>query len=194
MIIEDCLKFGDFTLSSGGKSDYFIDLNQIYLDGNGAYLIGKMLYHSTKGLVFDAIGGPVAGAIPLVAATVVQYWRREHLIKTGFYVRWERNAHGGRTYQGIEGRVTSMHKAIVIEDVCTTGASAALAVQAVQELAGCEVVMVVALVDREEGARERFQEMGIPFKSIFTAKKLLNYADKKIHLVSASAVGDGEKT
>jgi orotate phosphoribosyltransferase len=176
MLIEDCLKFGDFTLSSGGKSKYFIDLSQIYLDGNGASLIGKVLYEHTKDLTFDAIGGPESGAIPLVASAVTHYWRREHLIKNGFWVRSAKNADRVRSFQSVEGRVTSMHKAIVIDGVCTTGASAALAVQAVQELVGCEVVQVLALVDREEGAREMFEEMGVKFDAVFKAKKLLDHA------------------
>jgi len=165
LIIEDCLKIGDFTLSSGRKSDYFIDLSKIYVRGDGAYLIGKTIYHHIKDMTFNSIGGPAMGAVPLVAATVVHYWRRQHKIKEGFYIRQD---------LGIEGRITCMHKAIVVEDVCTTGASAALAVKVAQEVVRCEVVQVLALVDREEGARERFQEIGIKFDSIFKAKKLLD--------------------
>jgi orotate phosphoribosyltransferase len=176
-IIEDCLKRGDFTLSSGGKSDYLIDLSQLYLSGDGSYLIGKTIYHHTKNVNFNAIGGPLMGAVPLTAATVAHYWKRERRIKEGFWVCSAENADQVSSYQNIEGRVTRRHKVIVIEDVCTTGASAALAVQAVRELVGAKVVKVIALVDREEGARERFEEMGIEFDPIFKARKLLEYAN-----------------
>jgi orotate phosphoribosyltransferase len=193
MIIEDCLKRGDFTLSSGRKSDYFVDLSQIYVRGNGAYLIGKTIYYHTKDMEFDAIGGPAMGAIPLVAATVVRYWRRERRIKEGFYVRSAKNADSVRSYQSVEGRITRNHKVIVIEDVCTTGASAALAMQALRELVGCVVVRVVALVDREEGARELFQTMGIKFDAIFKARKLLDIATNGNQAKMVGAVTGGDQ-
>jgi orotate phosphoribosyltransferase len=135
------------------------------MGSTGAYLIGKTIYNHTKNTEFDAIGGHAMGAIPLVTATVLRYWRRERRIKEGFFVC---------SGQVVEGLITDLHKAIVIEDVCTTGASAAIVVKALQDLIGCKVVGVLALIDREEGARERFQKMNIPFDSIFKAKNLLD--------------------
>jgi orotate phosphoribosyltransferase len=176
LIVEHCLQTGDFTLSSGGKSSYFIDLSKLYVTGQGAYLIGKTIYHHTKNMEFDAIGGPVMGALPLTVATVVHYWRRQRCIKEGFYVRWKKDDDLKRSYRGVDGWINSGNNAIIVEDVCTTGASAAVAVEAVWELVGCKVVSVIALVDREEGARERFKEMGVNFESIFTAKKLVGIA------------------
>jgi orotate phosphoribosyltransferase len=126
--------------------------------------------------------------VPLAAATVVRYWKREHRVKEGFWVRLVKTADLVRSYTSVEGRITCMHKAIVIEDVCTTGASAALVVQAVRELVGAKVVKVIALVDREEGARERFQEMDVEFDSIFKAKKILEYANNGTHWIAAGAV------
>ena len=188
LIIEECLKRGDFTLSSGGKSDYLIDLRQISMSSTGAYLIGKTIYNYTKNMEFDAIGGPAMGAIPLVTATVYRYWRRERRVKEGFWTR---------SGQVIEGRVIRTHKVLVIEDVCTTGASVERTVLALQDLVGCKIVGVIALVDREEGARERFQEMGIMFDSIFKAKDLLDRATNGTHWIADSAVTedfkDGEK-
>jgi orotate phosphoribosyltransferase len=157
LIIEDCLK----------KDNCTIDLSQLYLRGKGAYLIGKTIYHHTKELDFDAIGGHGVEVIPLVATTAVHFWKREHRIKEGFWVC---------PGQGVEGRITKLHKVIVIEDVCTTGDPAALAVQTVQEFIGCKVVGVIAVVDREEGAKERFKEMGIMFDSIFKANDILDRA------------------
>ena len=167
LIVEDCLKRGDFTTSSGEKSDYYVDLRQISMSSTGAYLIGKTIYNHTKNMEFDAIGGPAVGAIPLVTATVLRYWRRERRIKEGFWIG---------SGQEIDGRITRRHKVIVIEDVCTTGESAALTVQALKDLVGCKVVGVIALVDREEGAKERFQDMGIMFDSIFEVKDLIDRA------------------
>lgn len=165
-IIEYCLN----------KDECTIDLSQLHLRGDLVYLIGKTIYHRTKELDFDAIGGFGIPAIPLVAATTVRYWRREHRVKEGFWIDSPEESVTFGSEKTIEGRLTKLHKAIVIEGVCTTGIPSALTLEALQDLVGCKVVQVLALVDWEKGAREMFREKGIKFDSIFKAKKLLDIA------------------
>ena len=169
LICRDCLKEGNFALAAGGTSDYFIDLRLISVSGKGASLIGKVLYHQTKNTDFQAIGGLQVGAVPLVTATVAHYWNRGSGLREGFWVRPEKKDHG--TEKQVEGKLLFNSRVIIVEDVCTTGGSASRAVQVVQDM-GNEVVLVLALVDREQGAREKFREMRIPFESVFTARQL----------------------
>jgi orotate phosphoribosyltransferase len=166
LIIEDCLRTMD-RVGLGTENIRLINLQRIFLSGKGASLIGKVIYHRIKNEEFHAIGCHLAETFPLVTATAIRYWQRQRRIVEGFWMLPDRN---------VEGWVSSNHKVIIVEDVCRTGSSAVQVVESVRELVGSQVIGVVALVDYEEGARERFQAMGIKFDSIFTAKELLDIA------------------
>lgn len=135
----------------------------------GAHLIGEILYEWTKTLDIDAIGGLEVGAVPIITAAVISYHHRGQLME-GFWVRDEIKSHG--TQKQIEGGLCKGARVAIVDDVITKGGSALKAIKAVQAL-GCKVVLVLALVDRLQGARKLFQKNGIfNYESIFTISDL----------------------
>jgi len=145
LLKERAVKFGDFTLSSGKKSDFYIDCRKVTLYPEGAKLIAKIILEKIKGLKVDAVGGLTLGADPITSSVVAL----SNI--PGFIVRKKEKEHG--TKQKIEGLLEPKWNVVVVEDVATTGASALEAVQAV-EAAGAKVVKVISIVDREEGAKD----------------------------------------
>ena len=137
--------------------------------GPGAALIGEVLYERTKDLGIDAIGGIEVGAVPLTTAAVIAYSQHGEAIE-GFWVRDKAKTHG--TQKVIEGGLKKGMRVAIVDDVFTKGRSALKAVQAVREF-GCEVVLVLALVDRLSGARELFRENQIDhYQAVFTIRDL----------------------
>lgn len=170
-------KLGEFKLSSGGTSDYYIDCRITTLHAEGGRLTGHAildLLHEHK-IKPAAVGGLTMGADPIVSnvATASAWYAREHhgtpLIH-GFLVRKSEKAHG--TGRKIEGFCEKDASVLVVDDVCTTGASTITAIEAVRE-AGMKVAAVVCLVEREEANGRPAVEaaaQGAPFFSLFTAK------------------------
>ena len=160
-------KRGTFTLVSGATSSYYIDGKMSEVFSQGAFLIGRVLYERTKDLPVDAIGGLEVGAVPLTAAAVIHYHLNGRTME-GFWVRDKAKAHGTRKL--VEGGgVGPGSRVVVLDDVITTGGSSVKAVDAVRE-AGAEVVRVLALVDRLQGAAKTFAERGIEYQSVFTTR------------------------
>lgn len=156
-----------FTLVSGEKSEYFIDGKMTAVSSEGASLIGEVLYEKTRDAAIDAIGGMQVGAVPLATAAVISYQQHGKPIE-GFWVRESVKAHG--TQKQIEGGLQRGMRVAVVDDVFTRGGSTLKAVEAVREF-GCEVVLVLALVDRLRGARELFLSHGISdCRSVFTIR------------------------
>ncbi len=119
----------------------------------------------TKDLDIDAIGGLQVGAVPLAAAAAISYDHHGRSIE-GFWVREAIKSHG--TQKLIEGGLQKGMRGAIVDDVFTGGGSALKAVEAVREF-GCEVVLVLAIVDRLQGARELFDQHGITdYRSVFT--------------------------
>jgi orotate phosphoribosyltransferase len=169
LLKERSFKLGQFRLASGGMSDYFIDGKMTEVFSEGAYLIGEILYERTKDLDIDAIGGLQVGAVPMTTAAVISYHRR-NLKMEGFWVREEIKSHG--TQKKIEGGLKPGSRVIIVDDVFTKGTSALKAVQAVRDF-GCEVVQVLALVDRLQGAEKLFAENDVKdYCSVFTIRDL----------------------
>lgn len=139
------VKTGEFTLSSGKKSDFYVDCRKISLHPQGSKFIGKIILEKIKKLKVDAIGGLTLGADPIASSVVVLG------NIPGFIVRKKEKEHG--TKQKIEGHIQAGWKVVIVEDVATTGSSALQAIEAA-EAAGAKVVKVIAVVDREEGAAE----------------------------------------
>jgi orotate phosphoribosyltransferase len=162
---------GEITLSSGKKSNYYLDCKLTTLDPEGALLTGYCVLEmlDEMGVKPDAIGGLSMGADPLVtAAGVVSAIEKRPL--PGFLVRKEAKKHGRQ--KQIEGLDDPRGKKVVIVDeVCTTGGSTQEAIDAA-EREGCQVVAVISLVDREEGGSEKLREK-YNYRSIFTARELL---------------------
>ncbi len=139
------VKTGEFTLSSGKKSNFYIDCRKVTLHPKGAKLIGKIILDKIKGLKVDAVGGLTLGADPITGAVVTLS------DIPGFIVRKKEKEHG--TKQKIEGLIEPGWNVVIVEDVATTGASALQAIEAA-EAVGAKVVKVISVVDREEGAAE----------------------------------------
>jgi orotate phosphoribosyltransferase len=169
IIIEKSLKRGDFTLASGAKSDYLFDLKTTMLDPEGANLIGHLVLEKLDNDI-DAIGGLELGACPAVSNVCVISSQIDRPLKT-FYVRKEKKGRG--TDQLIEGcELKKGYKVVILDDVTTKGGSVKEAIKAAQN-AGCEVVKVLSVVDREEGAEANLAEDGIALDSIFSKNELL---------------------
>ncbi len=155
------VKFGEFTLSSGKKSDFYVDCRKVTLHPQGAKLIGKIILEKIKGLKIDAVGGMTMGADPIIGAVITLS------DLPGFIVRKKAKEHG--TKQKIEGIIEKGFNVLIVEDVATTGASALEAITAAEE-AGAKVVKVISVVDREEGASEALKNYS--FDPIFKKSDL----------------------
>ena len=167
LLTDRSFQRGDFTLASGEKSTYYIDGRTTATHPEGAHLLGQVLYERTCDLGVDAIGGLEVGAVPLMTAAVIAYHLNGQPIE-GFWVRDKAKTHG--TQKRIEGKLTKGSRVAVVDDVFTKGGSALKAVEAVREV-GCEVVLVLAIVDRLQGARELFAQNGITnYQSVFTIR------------------------
>src|SRR6201996_5294978 len=147
---------GEITLASGRKSDFYFNLKPTMMDPEGATLLAELTYESLKDEGYDYIGGLEMGAVPLAGAIAQISWIKGHPI-AAFFVRKKPKEHGARlAIEGLTKDETLAGKRIVVvEDVTTTGGSAMKAVEAVRE-AGGVVVLVLTMVDREEGATETF--------------------------------------
>jgi orotate phosphoribosyltransferase len=159
-------RLGQFKLSSGGTSDYYIDCRTTTLDAKGAGLTGKVFLEEIRqrGWNPQAIGGLTMGADPIVVAVAVVSGELN-----GFLVRKADKQHG--TGQRIEGYREKGSRVVIVDDVCTTGASTIQAIEAAREF-GFEVVGVMCLVEREEAkGRPNVEKAAAPaqFISIFTA-------------------------
>jgi orotate phosphoribosyltransferase len=174
IIRQKSLRIGDFTLSSGKKSSYYLDCRMTTLDPKGAFLIGRLILDRIRRqkIQADAIGGLTMGADPIATAVAVVS-AIEGRPLPAFIVRKETKDHGTqRSIEGWDGKPGS--RVIVVDDVCTTGDSILKAADRAEE-AGYEVVAAFCVVDREEGGTELIAKR-YPFYSLFTAKELMNDA------------------
>ncbi|MGB9361187.1 MAG: orotate phosphoribosyltransferase [Candidatus Sulfotelmatobacter sp.] len=159
-------RLGEFKLSSGGTSDYYIDCRTTTLDAKGARLTGQVFFDEIRerGWRPQAIGGLTMGADPIVVAVSVVSGELQ-----GFLVRKAEKQHG--TGQRIEGFREKGARVVIVDDVCTTGASTVQAIETAREF-GFTVVGAMCLVEREEArGRPNVEKAAAPapFVSIFTA-------------------------
>jgi orotate phosphoribosyltransferase len=162
---KGALKFGEFVLTSGKKSNYYFDGRLLTLDAEGAYLVGRVLLPIALEAGAQAIGGPTLGGDPIVAAVALT----SHLEGTpvsAFIVRKEAKGHG--TGQMIEGPLEKGTKVAIVDDVCTTAGSLFHAIEAAEAF-GCEVVKVVALLDRHQGGSDELRRRGYDFAAVLEA-------------------------
>lgn len=163
---ERALKFGDFTLASGRKASYYLDGKQIALHSEGLRLVSEGLLELLANVEFDAIGGMSIGADPIVGGVLAVAGARQRSL-AGFLVRKEPKGHGTQRY--IEGPVQPGMKVVVIDDVVTTGGSALQAVDRIVEF-GCQVVQIVAVIDRLEGGAANFKQRHLALTSLLTIR------------------------
>jgi orotate phosphoribosyltransferase len=161
-------KEGDFVLSSGQRSSYYINGKQVTLHPQGALAIGRLLL-SQLPTDTQAVAGLTLGADPIVSAVSVVSALENRPIPA-LIIRKESKGHGTMAY--IEGpSLPAGAKVVVLEDVVTTGQSALKAVERLRE-ASYEVNQVIALVDRQQGGSELYQQSGLDFQALFSIKDL----------------------
>lgn len=169
LLAHKSFRLGEFKLSSGGTSDYYIDCRTTTLDAKGSRLTGEVFVEEIRkrGWKAQAIGGLTMGADPIVVAVAVVSGELN-----GFLVRKAEKQHG--TGQRIEGFRRKGAAVVIVDDVCTTGASTVQAIEAAREF-GFDVVGAMCLVEREEAKGRASVEKAsapAPFVSIFTAKEV----------------------
>lgn len=166
-----------FTLSSGKKSNVYIDVKKTALSAVAMEPIGYAYFQKLKLAPIDAIGGMTLGADPIAYAAAFMCTMRGKYLDV-FIVRKEVKAHG--TQAAVEGPVKPDANVVIVEDVVTTGASTIKAVKRAQE-AGFNVLRVIPLLDREEGGAEAIEkETGVKVDPIFTMTDLMEFHKKKM--------------
>ena len=175
LLASKSFRLGEFKLSSGGSSDYYIDCRTTTLDARGAQLTGQVFFDEIQrlGWAAKAIGGLTMGADPIVVAVAVTSGSLN-----GFLVRKSEKQHG--TGQRIEGFREKGAPVVIVDDVCTTGASTIEAIEAARAF-GFHVVGSMCLVEREDAkGRPNVEKAAAPskFVSIFTANDV-----RKQHLL-----------
>jgi orotate phosphoribosyltransferase len=170
LLATNSFRLGEFTLSSGGKSDYYIDCRTTTLHAHGAELTGRVFLEliQQQGWQPQAVGGLTMGADPIVVATSVISSQLGAPIH-GFLVRKAEKAHGmGRRVEGFQEKGA---RVVIVDDVCTTGGSTIQAIEAAREF-GFNIAGVACLVERlEAGGRPAVEKAAAPaqFISVFTS-------------------------
>ncbi|WP_413175626.1 orotate phosphoribosyltransferase [Anabaena azotica] len=159
---------GDFVLSSGQRSSYYINGKQVTLHPQGALSVGRLLLHLLP-IDTEAVAGLTLGADPIVSAvSVVSVYENRPI--PALIIRKEAKGHGTMAY--IEGpTLPAGAKVVVLEDVVTTGQSALKAVERLQA-AGYTVDRVISLIDRLQGGAELYKSAGLQFDALFSIQDL----------------------
>jgi len=163
----------EVTLASGRKSNFYFDGKQTTLHAQGGLLVGKAFWHEVKQFEgpIHGVGGLTLGADPIATATSIAA-ALEGESAHAFIIRKEPKGHG--TGQWLEGRknLPPGSRVVIVEDVTTTGGSSMKAVERAKE-EGLEVVGIVTLVDREEGARENIEGAGQKLRAVLTRSQVV---------------------
>ena len=168
LIVKYAYVEGDFTLSSGAKSSYYINCKQVTLNANGALALGRLLFRQLPEDT-TAVAGLTLGADPMVSAvSIVSAYENQPI--PALIIRKKPKGHGTKAY--IEGpALPEGANIVVLEDVVTTGGSALTAVERLHS-AGYQVSQIMALVDREQGGNELYQSKGIKFEALFSIQEV----------------------
>jgi len=162
------IKHGDFTLSSGKKSRYYIDCKPTLCNAKGAMLIGEIVYDMIIDMPVIAIGGVGMGAALMAMATMMVSTQNTPL--NAFIIRKTPKQYG--SMNKIEGEIAKGNRVVIIDDVITTGKSIIQAINILENV-GVEIVNIICLIDREEGGKENIEKKGYFIKSIFTIMDLI---------------------
>src|SRR5882672_5398882 len=173
---------GDFTLSSGARSNYYLDCRLTTLDPNGAWLVGQTMHtlirkeQAARNARIDAVGGLTMGADPIgLAVGMFSCWVKDAAPLQVFSVRKAPKGHGQTKL--IEGNFRKGDTVVVLDDVVTSGVSTIAAINAVVKEGGT-VAFVAVLVDRQEGGREKIETLGHVVVSLFKRDELLGLPAK----------------
>lgn len=163
---DNVIKFGDFTLSSGRKSDYYIDMKKAITEPAILECVAHLITEKIQDMNVDKIAGPALGAVPIATAT--------SLIskKPMLMIRKEKKSYG--TNKQIEGELQENDQVIIVEDVTTTGGSLFKSIDVIEDNGG-KIIEAFVIIDREEGAQEAFKEKNIKFTPLLTITELKEY-------------------
>jgi orotate phosphoribosyltransferase len=162
---------GDFVLTSGKRSTFYIDAKETTLNPQGMYLVGKIMYGMAREIPgIQAVGGVSIGGDPLVCSTVLAALGAQDDLP-GFLIRKEPKGHGTNLWLEGGKNLKPGMTVVILEDVVTTGGSSLKAIE-VTERGGYIVKGTIALLDRLDGGREAIESKGYLFKSIFTLNDL----------------------
>ncbi len=168
LVQKHALQTGSFTLASGKQASYYLDCRKLTLNGEGANLVARGMLDRMVDNLPDAVGGMAIGADPITAAIITVGFQEGHNI-AGFIVRKQSKSHG--TGRQIEGPVQPGQSAVIVEDVVTTGGSCLDAIQRAREF-GLNVNQAIAIIDRNEGAAQRFADINVEFQSLLNIEML----------------------
>ncbi|MCB1512166.1 MAG: orotate phosphoribosyltransferase [Hyphomicrobiaceae bacterium] len=169
IIKERSFQVGEqMTLASGRTSSFYFNMKPTMLHAEGSFLIGSLMLDAIAGQNVDLVGGLEMGAVPLATAVATVSHTRGTPVGA-FFVRKQAKEHGTQALiEGLpRGQSVAGKRVVIVEDVTTTGGSAIKAVEQVKA-AGAEVVAVITIVDRLEGAREAFAAAGLTFSSLLS--------------------------
>jgi len=163
-LLELSFRRGRFKLASGKESDFYLDLKPTMFNPEGASLLAQLVLDRIQDLPVDYIGGLELGAVPVVTTVAMLSAGTPRPIP-GFFVRKAAKDHGTKRLVEAVNDLTGKN-VVILEDVTTTGGSAMQAIAAARA-AGANVILVLSIVDRGEGAAEFFQQQGIAFQWLF---------------------------
>jgi orotate phosphoribosyltransferase len=158
----------EFKLASGKTSTFYFNMKPTMLDSEGAYLVASLILDQLEGTDADLIGGLEMGAVPIAASVAAVAFTQGRKLPA-FFVRKQAKEHGTQSLvEGLaKGESMAGKKVVVVEDVTTTGGSALKAAEALKT-AGAEIVRVITIVDRLDGASEAFAAAGLKFEPLLT--------------------------
>ena len=164
---------GKIMLASGRESDFYFDLRPTTVHPAGATCVGELIADALQGTNAEFVGGMEAGAIPIATAVAIASHRRGGNLKA-FFVRKKVKDHGAKKMvEGLpKGESLKGKNVVVVEDTTTTGGSSMQAVNVLRE-EGANIVLVLTIVDRLEGAAETFAKEKLPFRALYTADEFL---------------------
>lgn len=164
----------DIMLASGKPSTFYFDMKPTMLNPEGAAVLSELILARLSSENIDYVGGLVMGAVPLISTiNQLSHLKGGRPLPAGFFVR-EVKTHGTmKLIEGVTDDELQGKRVVILDDVTTSGGSAMIAVEAVQR-AGAQVVMVLSVVDRGEGAVDFYRNKGMRFEAIFTASEFLD--------------------
>lgn len=169
-LVRSAVRRGTVRLSSGAVSDFYIDGRQVTLAPRGAFCLASVMAAMLEKTEFNALGGPTLGADPIIGALCHHFGAAGLTAPTCFIIRKEEKEHGlGRRIEGPAWGPDA--RAVIVEDVVTSGGAVLKGIAAVEE-AGAMVVKVLAMVDREAGGKETLMDRGYDFEAVFTRSEL----------------------
>ena len=168
LVRETALEFGDFVLASGARASYYLDCRKLTMDSRGINQVAAGIWQRLSTDVPASIGGMAVGAVPLVAAVLAHAdWHGASL--RGFFVRKEAKTHGTR--KQLEGVIQLGTRAVILEDVVTSGGSCLAAVEAARA-AGLVVERAIAIIDRRPGDHPEFASAGVHLDALLDVRRL----------------------